>query len=59
MTEKNHTPSSEQITATTNMAQFSVGFSKTEGAVFQLTHSPGIKTSGALPSSSRMGNKLL
>ena len=25
------------------MAQFSVGFSKTEGAVFQLTHSPELK----------------
>jgi len=52
--KKNNTPASEQIIATTTMAQFSVGFSKTEGAVFQLTHSPGIKTSGASPSSSRM-----
>ena len=48
MTEKkNYTSASEQIIATTTMAQFSVGFSKTEGATFQLTHSPGIKTIGA------------
>ena len=39
MTEKNQTPGSEEIIATTNMAQFSVGASKTEGAVFQLTNS--------------------
>ena len=36
---RNLAPASEQIIGTTNMAQFSVGFSKTEGADFQLAHS--------------------
>jgi len=36
--KENHTPASEQKIATTSMAQFSVGFSKTEAADFQLAH---------------------
>ena len=36
---KKHIPASEEITATSSMAQFSVTFSKTEGASFHLAHS--------------------
>ena len=36
MTEKNHTPASEQIIATTNMAQFSVGFPQDRRSCFSL-----------------------
>ena len=36
--DRNLAPASEQIIATTTMAQFSVSFSKTEGADFPLVH---------------------